>query len=184
MPREVVRAGRIPFMPPRDSERRPFLLSVALMTAVAAAIAVGVVWSTFGARPPLVTAPAPAVVPAATIVRLPGRDIAVINRGLGDGMVPASVFRVYDRATGLPAPSAGATLPAPKAWLEVVRIGPGFSECRIIQRAPGVSIFQGDPVIDEAAAVGSPPVQPVNSGQTPPLPGRRSRRVDANPGRS
>ena len=45
----------------------------------------------------------------------------------------------------LPAGRGG--LPLGKATLEVLRIGPGFSECRVIRAEPGHVLTQGDLVV-------------------------------------
>src|SRR5688500_14409985 len=92
------------------------------------------------------------IVPAAEIVRLPGRDLVVINRGLGDGLTQGMTFEAYDKRGGMPAgnvmlPAARGGLPAGKATLEVLRIGPGFSECRVMRMEPGHVLTQGDLVV-------------------------------------
>ena len=86
------------------------------------------------------------------IVRLPGNNLAVINLGLGDQIVQGMTFEVYDKNTGIPALGADGTrpeeMPKGKASVEVVRIGPGFSECRIIRKEPGMNLIQGDLVMN------------------------------------
>ena len=86
------------------------------------------------------------------IVRLPGNNLAVINLGLGDQIVQGMTFEVFDKNTGIPAMGADGTrveeMPKGKASLEVVRIGPGFSECRIIRKEPGMNLIQGDLVMN------------------------------------
>jgi hypothetical protein len=90
--------------------------------------------------------------PDGTIVRLPGNNLAVINLGLGDQVVQGMTFEVYDKHQGVPALGADGTregeMPAGKASLEVVRIGPGFSECRIIRKDPGHNLIQGDLIVN------------------------------------
>jgi hypothetical protein len=90
--------------------------------------------------------------PDGQIVRLPGNGLAVINLGLGDRIVQGMTFEVYDKYTGVPALGADGTragdMPSGKGSLEVVRIGPGFSECRIIRKEPGISMTQGDLVVN------------------------------------
>jgi hypothetical protein len=82
------------------------------------------------------------------IVRLPGNGLAVINLGLGDQIVQGMTFEVYDKFTGVPALGGDGTregaMPSGKGSIEVVRIGPGFSECRIIRKESGISMVQGD----------------------------------------
>jgi hypothetical protein len=86
--------------------------------------------------------------PDGEIVRLPGNNLAVINLGLGDQIVQGMTFEVYDKYTGIPALGADGTrneeMPKGKASIEVVRILPGFSECRIIRKEAGHNLVQGD----------------------------------------
>jgi hypothetical protein len=86
------------------------------------------------------------------IVRLPGNNLAVINLGLGDQIVQGMTFEVYDKHQGVPALGADGSregeMPTGKASLEVVRIGPGFSECRIIRKDQGHNLVQGDLVVN------------------------------------
>lgn len=90
--------------------------------------------------------------PDGEIVRLPGNNLAVINLGLGDQIVQGMTFEVYDKHTGVPALGADGMregeMPVGKASLEVVRIGPGFSECRIIRKEPGINLVQGDLIVN------------------------------------
>jgi hypothetical protein len=90
--------------------------------------------------------------PDGQIVRLPGNGLAVINLGLGDRIVQGMTFEVYDKYTGVPALGADGTrpgeMPSGKGSIEVVRIGPGFSECRIIRKEAGISMTQGDLIVN------------------------------------
>ena len=90
--------------------------------------------------------------PDGEIVRLPGNGLAVINLGVGDHVAVGMTFKVFDRFTGVPALGADGTregdMPVGKGELEIVRIGPGFSECRIIAKEPGISLVQGDLVVN------------------------------------
>lgn len=90
--------------------------------------------------------------PDGQIVRLPGNNLAVINLGLGDRVVQGMTFEVHDKYTGIPALGADGTregdMPTGKGSIEVVRIGPGFSECRIIRKEPGISMIQGDLIVN------------------------------------
>ena len=90
--------------------------------------------------------------PDGQIVRLPGNNLAVINLGLGDQVVQGMTFEVYDKHNGVPALGADGTregeMPSGKASLEVVRIGPGFSECRIIRKEQGHNLVQGDLIVN------------------------------------
>ena len=89
------------------------------------------------------------------IVRVPGNDNVFINLGQGDQISPGLTFEVYDRFTGVPAlgPDGGtgtteeedqSTLPQGKASIEVVRVGPGQSECRIVRQTQGQSVIERD----------------------------------------
>lgn len=92
----------------------------------------------------------------ARIVRVPGNGNVYINIGFGDQVPVGMTFEVYDRTTGVPAPgtdeadttaAAGtATLPKGKAAIEVVRLGEGQSECRIIRQSQGKPVIEGDVV--------------------------------------
>lgn len=90
--------------------------------------------------------------PDGQIVRLPGNNLAVINLGLGDRVVQGMTFEVHDKYTGVPALGADGTregdMPTGKGSIEVVRIGPTFSECRIIRKEPGISMVQGDLIVN------------------------------------
>lgn len=88
------------------------------------------------------------------IVRVPGNDNVFINLGQGDQISPGLTFEVYDRFAGVPAlgPDGGTgnpdeaedSLPQGKASIEVVRVGPGQSECRIIRQTRGQSVVERD----------------------------------------
>jgi hypothetical protein len=59
-------------------------------------------------------------------------------------------FEVYDQLTRIPALGnaeqglSDANMPEGKASIEVIRILPGFSECRVIRRKPGYGVNIGD----------------------------------------
>jgi hypothetical protein len=152
-----------------DMPRRRVALIVGFLLLVAAILAV--VWLLLNSgraqratAPPL--PPVSSIVPTGEIVRLPGRDMAVINRGLGDGLTQGMTFEAYDKRGGLPAgngllPAPRGGLPAGKATLEVIRIGPGFSECRVIRTERLHVLGQGDLVVQvpdgaERLAAGRP----------------------------
>src|SRR5215213_514524 len=116
-------------------------------SAVRAALGAGLLLVLIGAvrpyrprpAPPAATGPAttqsvPTVTnavlgkPEGRIVRIaPDPTIVLIDRGIGDHVVPGTSFDVYDRKTGLHKP----------AQLEVVESMPGYSECRVINLGPG-----------------------------------------------
>ena len=82
------------------------------------------------------------------IVRLPGNDICYINLGQSDQVTPGLTFEVYDRSTGVPPIPANVTgdesLPVGKASIEITRVDPTSSECRIVSITPGAVLSEGD----------------------------------------
>jgi hypothetical protein len=81
------------------------------------------------------------------IIRVPGGGTVYIDLGSGDQISPALTFEVYDRVEGVPAlgdPTTDENLPRGKGSIEVIRVGPGSSECRIVKLQPGQNIVQGD----------------------------------------
>ena len=81
------------------------------------------------------------------VVRLPGGGICFIDLGSGDQIIPGMTFEVYDRNEGIPPPgdpSNDVNLPKGKASIEVTRVGPTSSECRIVNTTPGTAITEGD----------------------------------------
>jgi multidrug efflux pump subunit AcrA (membrane-fusion protein) len=82
-----------------------------------------------------------------SIVHAPGNGSVYINLGSGDQISPGLTFQVYDAAEGVPSigdPSNDDNLPRGKGSIEVVRVGAGSSECRIIHQEPGVPMHEGD----------------------------------------
>ena len=140
-------------MKPNDSESRGMIAVLVAVCVLAFAVAAWLAWPRRSASPPTASTPAPlpplpALQPAtAQVVRVPTMNLAVINLGLGEQVRQGMLFDVYDKATGVPAATGGNPAPPTKALLELVRIGPGFSECRIIRRTPGTAIVQGDLVV-------------------------------------
>ena len=81
------------------------------------------------------------------IVRVPDNDTVIIDVGLGDQIVQGMTFEVYDWQAGVPALGDGmreGDMPQGKASIEVIRMGPGYSECRVIRRTPGYGLVAGD----------------------------------------
>jgi hypothetical protein len=186
MAREGSRFGKMDAMAPPDAKRRPAATLLALLAL--AAVVLGL-WAIQLDRPPAPTTVRP-LLPTysgpespGSIVRLPGRDIAMINRGIGDQVRQGMTFDVYDKQAGLPAAQPAGNRQGPKARLELIRIGPGFSECRVIQRAAGMPLVQGDLVV-EAPGPQSRPAQSAHSGQVPPVPSTNPAPAGTNPGRS
>jgi len=85
--------------------------------------------------------------PDGTIVRVPNSQTVYIDLGSGDQISPGLTFEVYDRIEGVPSigdPATNDNLPIGKASIEVIRVGPGSSECRVVRLQPGQNIVQGD----------------------------------------
>lgn len=85
--------------------------------------------------------------PDGKIVRVPGNGTVYINLGSGDQISPGLTFEVYDRVEGIPPVGDNSTedaLPRGKGSIEVVRVGAGSSECRIILQQPGQVLHEGD----------------------------------------
>jgi hypothetical protein len=82
------------------------------------------------------------------IVRVePNGSTVFIDRGAGEQMSEGLTFEVFDKNEGIPPPGDPNTndnLPKGKGSIEVVRVGPSSSECRIIDQQPGQSIAEGD----------------------------------------
>lgn len=86
------------------------------------------------------------------IVRLPGNNIVYIDLGQGDQVSPGLTFQVFDKVSGIPPVGDAAddqgNLPRGKASIEVIRVGPASSECRIIRTQPGETLTEGDLVVN------------------------------------
>jgi hypothetical protein len=82
------------------------------------------------------------------IVRVePNGSTVFIDRGAGEQMSEGLTFEVFDKNEGVPPPGDPNTndnLPKGKGSIEVVRVGPSSSECRIINQQPGQTIAEGD----------------------------------------
>ena len=86
--------------------------------------------------------------PDGNIWQIGKNNVVYINLGLGDQMYKGMTFEVYDKSEGVPRVSAVSEeqLPAGKASIEVINVGPGSSECRIVKLEPGQTIQVGDVV--------------------------------------
>lgn len=84
--------------------------------------------------------------PDGTVVRNSADGTISISLGAGQQIVPGMTFEVYDRGTGVPAIAAtdDLTMPKGKASLEVLRVGPTTSECRVVRLSPASAIAEGD----------------------------------------
>lgn len=80
-----------------------------------------------------------------SIARIVGNDTVYIDLGAGDQIVPGMTFEIYDKTTGVPPlKNDDTTLPAGKGSIEVIRVSPNSSECRIVKRTTGRTITEGD----------------------------------------
>jgi len=82
-----------------------------------------------------------------SIVRVPGNGTVYINLGTGDQIAEGLTFTVYDRTEGVPALGDSTNddnLPKGKGSIEVIRVGAGSSECRIVYQDPRQIIQAGD----------------------------------------
>ncbi|HEY1628430.1 MAG TPA: hypothetical protein VGF52_01150 [Tepidisphaeraceae bacterium] len=85
------------------------------------------------------------------IVRLSGSNLCFIDLGAGDQVTPGLTFEVYDKNEGVPPPGDPSTdenLPVGKASIEVIRVGPSSSECRITRLSTGAELNEGDLIVN------------------------------------
>jgi predicted nucleic acid-binding Zn-ribbon protein len=82
---------------------------------------------------------------------VPESHVVYINIGQLNSVTPGLTFEVYDQGRGLPKlqnpnnqPEDNSDLPKGKASIEVIRVLPGASECRVVRTDPGQIISQGD----------------------------------------
>jgi hypothetical protein len=81
------------------------------------------------------------------IIRIPGKDVVYINLGSAESITPGLTFEVYDKVDGIPPagdPTNDDNLPKGKASIEVVRVGAGSSEARVVRQTPGTQVTEGD----------------------------------------
>jgi hypothetical protein len=89
--------------------------------------------------------------PDGKIIRLPAKNVAFIDLGAGDHVTPGLTFEVFDKNDGVPQPGDPTTdeeLPKGKASIEVVRVSPTASECRVIRLQPGTTLSEGDLIVN------------------------------------
>ena len=83
----------------------------------------------------------------AKVMRMAGDNILYIDLGTGDQVVAGMTFEIYDRVQGIPNPGDPTNddnLPKGKASIEIIKVEPGSSECRIVRQTPGENIVEGD----------------------------------------
>jgi hypothetical protein len=82
------------------------------------------------------------------IIRVTGAGTVYIDLGTGDQISNGLTFQVFDKNEGIPALPADASEDKPsnvgKGSIEVIRVGAGSSECRIVNTTPGQNIVVGD----------------------------------------
>lgn len=78
------------------------------------------------------------------IVQVSKDGVVYINRGVGDRIYMGMTFEIYDRKEGIPRMANEDQLPVGKGSLEVIRVGQGSSECRIIKMQPDQQPMVGD----------------------------------------
>src|SRR3954464_12882806 len=98
MAREGSRPAKMPSMETLGSKRRPPMTLQAFLAL--AAVVLGL-WAIQPDRPPappaLLVIPSSVVPQSYAIVRVPGRDVVVINAGIGDRIAQGMTFDVYDK---------------------------------------------------------------------------------------
>ena len=79
-----------------------------------------------------------------------GKEIVYINLGEGQQIIPGMTFEVYDKSRGIPQikDPLEQDQPAGKATIEVLRVLPSTSECRVTRIAHGMNLMQGDPILN------------------------------------
>jgi hypothetical protein len=85
--------------------------------------------------------------PDGRIVRIPSKDTVYISIGSESHVTPGLTFEVYDKIDGIPPLGNAAEndkLPQGKASIEVVRVGQGSSEAKIIRQTAGTQLTEGD----------------------------------------
>ena len=80
-----------------------------------------------------------------TIARVSTDSVVYISLGAGQQIVPGMTFEVFGKVDGVPPLAADdTTLPKGKASIEIIRVGPNFSEARVVRVTPGTAITEGD----------------------------------------
>ena len=87
----------------------------------------------------------------AHVMRVAGDNILYIDLGTGDGVVAGMSFEIYDRLQGVPKTGEATnddSLPKGKASIELIKVSPGSSECRIVRQTPGETVVEGDSCVN------------------------------------
>ena len=95
--------------------------------------------------------------PDGRVVRVGKVDTVMIDLGLGDHIRQGTTYEIFDANAGIPAAGAGRAKRGPggKATVEVIRIAPGYSECRVIRRTPGEAVAVGDLIVGRPPPAGN-----------------------------
>ena len=90
-------------------------------------------------------------VPDGRIIRVQANNTVYIDLGGGDQVTPGLTFEVFDKGEGIPRPGDAANdenLPQGKASIEVIRVSPSTSECRVTRTTPGTALSEGDLIVN------------------------------------
>ena len=90
-------------------------------------------------------------VPDGRIIRVQANNTVYIDLGGGDQVTPGLTFEVFDKGDGIPQPGDPASdenLPQGKASIEVIRVNPSTSECRVTRTTPGTALSEGDLIVN------------------------------------
>jgi hypothetical protein len=83
--------------------------------------------------------------PDGKIIQIGKNNVVYIDLGFGQQVTQGMTFQIYDKLEGIPRiEGAAEDLPPGKGSLEIVRVGPGSSECRIIKMNEGQQPQEGD----------------------------------------
>ncbi|MGA2499077.1 MAG: hypothetical protein ABSH20_15150 [Tepidisphaeraceae bacterium] len=83
--------------------------------------------------------------PAGKIIQIAKNNVVYIDLGFGQHVTQGLTFQIYDKLEGIPRIEGSAEeLPPGKGSLEIIRVGVGSSECRIIKMNEGQQPQEGD----------------------------------------
>lgn len=85
------------------------------------------------------------------VLRTSSDGIVYVNLGSGDQVTPGMSFEIFDRLEGVPAagdPTTDVDLPKGKASIEIIKVSPGSSECRIVRQTPGMTVVENDLIVN------------------------------------
>jgi predicted nucleic acid-binding Zn-ribbon protein len=90
-------------------------------------------------------------VPDGRIIRVERNNTVYIDLGGGDQVTSGLTFEVFDKGEGIPRPGDAnneENLPQGKASIEVIRVSPSTSECRVTRTTPGTTLSEGDLIVN------------------------------------